>query len=195
VGSVKPLRVDVRVVAATNRDLAQAAQEGQFRLDLYARLSLWEAHVPALRQRRVDLFGWIDRLRARFAEERDLRLGPLAFAPDAAEALLLAEWTLNLRAIDRLVRELPSSGSRAWTAADLPPWVLERRVDPLAATVPATATPAAGATKQPIPTREEFIAAFTELDGNVRALARRFGRDRRQIYRWISAYDLTRPDE
>ena len=47
--------------------------------------------------------------------------------------------------------------------------------------------------KPPIPTREEFIAAWNELGGNVRALGRRFGRDRRQIYRWADSYGLRTP--
>src|SRR6185295_11015283 len=66
VGSTQPAHVDVRVVAATNRELQQAVNAGQFRADLYARLSLWELRVPPLRERRADLFPWIDRLHGRW---------------------------------------------------------------------------------------------------------------------------------
>src|SRR5262249_1579824 len=62
VGAAVPVKVDVRVVAATNRDLAGAVESGAFRRDLLARLSMWELRVPSLRERRADLLMWIERL-------------------------------------------------------------------------------------------------------------------------------------
>lgn len=174
VGSPRPVRVDVRVVAATHRDLAAAADSGAFRRDLHARLALWEIAVPALRQRRADLLSWLQRLG-----------GSVAFDPDAAERLLLSAWPTNLRGLDRLLHDLGGLGARARPVAvnDLPAWLGAPPPQAGPASAPAPGRPAA-------PTREEFIAAFERLSGSVHALARHFGRDRRQIYRWLEAHGL-----
>ncbi len=185
VGATQPARVDVRVVAATHRDLARAVTAQTFREDLYARLSIRELPVPPLRERRVDLLGWVDRLHAVWAARRD-GAAPLRFEVDAAEALLRFTWPLNLRGVERLVHELGAvhvKGGAIGRAA-LPAWLA----------APAAPAAAAGADPPPaadgVPTREEFVRAFDELGGSVHALARRFSRDRRQIYRWLEAYGL-----
>jgi transcriptional regulator with PAS, ATPase and Fis domain len=189
VGATQPVRVDVRVVAATHRDLARAVAERTFREDLYARLAAWELAVPALRERRADLLAWVDRLRAAWSAKRGAA-GSLRFDTDAAEVLLRFAWPLNLRGLERLVHEVSSSGAAAAVAtrADLPAW--------LGAAAAAADRPAPAADDEPragregVPSREEFSRAFQELDGSVHALARRFDRDRRQIYRWIEAHGL-----
>ncbi len=173
VGSARPVTVDVRVIAATHRDLAVAAETGEFRRDLYARLSLWEIQVPALRQRRVDLLPWLDRLRGAG--------GAISFEPDAVERLLLAPWPTNLRGLDRLLRELPAH-ARPVAAYELPAWITAPPASAEVAQVPIG--------RPPPPTREEFLAAFDQHGGSVHALARHFQRDRRQIYRWLDAYRL-----
>lgn len=187
VGATEPLRVDVRVVAATHRDLGAAAAEGRFRPDLYARLSLWELHVPPMRQRRVDFLDWLDR----FARAFRGRTGRLEFDAPAVERLLTAPWPLNLRSLDRLVRELPTD--RLLTVEDLPAWLASDPILQPAARAPeVVASPEPAGARPPVPTRDEFAAAFAELDGNVRALSRRFDRDRKQIYRWIEQWGLVR---
>jgi DNA-binding NtrC family response regulator len=174
VGGTRVVRVDVRVIAATHRDLAAASERGQFRRDLYARLSLWELRVPPLRARRIDLFHWIARLQRRWREGT-----PLVFEPDAAAALLAHPWPLNLRQIDRLVHELGAEKRTSAVAeAELPAWLDDAVVDE---------TPSE---RSAIPTRDQFVAAFEEHKGSVRALAKHFGRDRRQIYRWLDQHGL-----
>jgi transcriptional regulator with GAF, ATPase, and Fis domain len=195
VGGTRRLRVDVRVIAATHRDLSLDAEAGRFRADLYARLSLWEVRIPALRERRVDLLAWLDRIAA--AWRADHPSAPrLELTVDAAEALLLSRWSLNLRGLERLVRELSARERSAEpvTLAELPGWVLPT---PPAAAPPAGDTPppnavTTAAAVAPPPARDEFVAAYEELKGSVRGLARRFRRDRRQIYRWVEAYGLRR---
>jgi transcriptional regulator with PAS, ATPase and Fis domain len=197
VGATQAVRIDVRVVAATHRDLARAVGAGTFREDLYARLGIWELRVPALRERRADLLDWIDRIHSAWASKRAPggTVTALRFDADAAEALLRFVWPLNLRGIERLVHDLGSLPRAAGliTAAALPAWLPV----PSSAAAPASAiadapsnTPALAARPSDVPTREEFTRAFEELGGSVHALARRFGRDRRQIYRWLDAYGL-----
>ncbi|HEV8200038.1 MAG TPA: sigma-54-dependent Fis family transcriptional regulator, partial [Candidatus Polarisedimenticolia bacterium] len=199
VGATQPARVDVRVVAATHRDLGRGVAEGKFREDLYARLSIAELHVPALRERRIDLLDWVARLHADWAAKRGGDGSAPRFDADAAEALLRFGWPLNLRGVERLVHELGAGagGGGVIGKAALPSWLGTR-----AAGVAALASPAAGDTaaaaggaaegagREPVPTRDEFTRAFEELGGSVHGLAKRFGRDRRQIYRWIETHGL-----
>jgi transcriptional regulator with PAS, ATPase and Fis domain len=186
VGATQAVRVDVRVVAATHRDLVGAIAARTFREDLYARLATWELPVPPLRDRRVDLLGWIERLHAQWTAARNNAPPLPRFDADAAEALLRFTWPLNLRGVQRLVHELATAEGAGPTIgrAALPAWL---GVAPsVSAPEPAVAGPRADAP----PTREEFIRAFEQLGGSVHGLAKRFNRDRRQIYRWLKAYDL-----
>jgi len=171
---------------------------GSFRPDLYARLSVWELPVPPLRERRVDLMDWIARLHQRWSEERGGAPAP-RFTADAAEAMLRFAWPLNLRGVDRLVHDIGTSGNAAGEV-DLPRLPAWLKPPPAAAPAPARADSDArrapaddGDTARvpiPIPSREEFLAAHDHLEGSVRGLARHFGRDRRQIYRWLQTYGL-----
>jgi transcriptional regulator with GAF, ATPase, and Fis domain len=194
VGSTRPVAVDVRVVAATNRRLDEAIESGAFRRDLYARLALWEIAVPPLRERRGDLLAWLSRLHEAFDARRSTHAPtPIDLSPDAVEAVLLHPWPSNLRELDRLVHELAATHAGASIAADaLPPWI--SREPARAPEIEATGTRAAATPppsgKRPVPTREQFEAAFEALGGNVRALAKHFDRDRRQIYRWIETWGL-----
>lgn len=185
VGATRAEPIDVRVVAATHRDLAQDVEAGRFRRDLYARLRLFELRVPSLAARRADILLMLDRLYARWLAERGHPERPLHLEPDAVEALLLAPHRENLRSLDRLVHTLGIPRRPVLGLADLSPH-LER---PLAAEAarpdPAQPTPAV----TPPRSAEELRAAF-EREGSVRALAKYFGKDRKQIYRWLDQFGL-----
>jgi transcriptional regulator with GAF, ATPase, and Fis domain len=196
VGASQSLNVDVRVVAATNRDLADAVEKGLFRRDLYARLSMWELRVPPLRERRGDILSWIARLYGRWCEQRGRSEARLRFDADAAEAILCSAWPLNLRGLERLIHELAAEGSSGAvrTRAQLPVWVSAPSLPSPAAVSTVVTGPSPmpmGARAKPLaPSREELVEAFEKLDGSVRALAKHFGRDRRQIYRWLERFGM-----
>jgi DNA-binding NtrC family response regulator len=183
VGWSMTLTVDVRLVAATHRDVAASVEAGDLRRDLFARLSKWELRLPSLAERRGDLLDWIDRLwRAWHVERDDARPLP-TFTPAAAAAILGAPWRDNLRGIDRLVHAIASQRPSSVDTPDLPEW--------LRAAEPARAAPAApGTSRPPVPSRDEFVEAWERLGRSVRAVAKHFGRDRRQIYRWLEAHGL-----
>jgi DNA-binding NtrC family response regulator len=188
VGGADPVAIDVRVVAATHREPADAIAAGVLREDLYARLSLWELHVPAVRARRVDLHDWLVRLHAAWPHSGapHRRLPPLS--ADTMETLLLQRWPLNLRSLERLVRELAARpADHVVEPRDLPDWLAASSA---AASDLATGTPSPEPRRPPLPSRDEFVTAFEQLGGSVRALARHFGRERRQIYRWIEAHGV-----
>jgi formate hydrogenlyase transcriptional activator len=100
-GSGKTIKVDVRVIAATNRDLLQAVQRGRFRMDLYYRLNVYPIRLPPLRERGED----IGLLAGVFLREASRRLGRL-FEPISEEvlaALQLYEWPGNIRELQNVI--------------------------------------------------------------------------------------------
>ena len=104
VGGNRPIRVDVRVVAATNRDLPQRVQAGAFREDLYFRLAVIPIVVPPLRERSED----VPALVAHFAAQLAIETGsaPRRFAPGAMELLRRYPWPGNVRELRNLVERL-----------------------------------------------------------------------------------------
>jgi transcriptional regulator with GAF, ATPase, and Fis domain len=196
VGSTRTFPVDVRVIAATNRNLTSQVEQGAFRRDLYGRLSLWEIAIPPLRRRRGDLFMWLERLRARWLAERSRQAAarPWAFEGRAAEALLLREWRDNLRGVDRLVHALAGRETRGEedepiTFGALPAWLWEKTTTG-AHQVLAAPAPAPAPAPRAAPTRDELAATLARNHGSIRATARFYGRDRKQIYRWMDALGL-----
>jgi DNA-binding NtrC family response regulator len=111
VGATQPVRVDVRIVAATNEDLAAARDEGRFRADLFYRLAVFEIALPPLRERPEDLLA----LAARFA-------APLKLKPAAQQALRRHTWPGNVRELRSVIEQarlLAKSG--ALDAAEIEP--------------------------------------------------------------------------
>jgi anaerobic nitric oxide reductase transcription regulator len=101
VGDDRTHCVDVRVVAATNRDLEKEVAAGRFRADLFHRLAAYPISVPPLRERRED----IPLLAAHFLglARRRLGLGPVRLSPDARESLMAADWPGNARELENVV--------------------------------------------------------------------------------------------
>ncbi len=101
VGSDRTLQVDVRVVAATNRDLPAEVEAGRFRADLFHRLNMYPIRVPPLRERRSD----IPILAGFFLDgyQRRLGLGPVRLTDGARQALVSAPWPGNVRELDHLL--------------------------------------------------------------------------------------------
>jgi two-component system response regulator AtoC len=100
-GSNRRVRVDVRVVSSTNRDLADAVRDGSFREDLYYRLNVFHLAVPPLRERPEDVRPLAERLLARFG--REFGKGPLRLAPDAGELLADYAWPGNVRELQNVM--------------------------------------------------------------------------------------------
>ncbi len=122
VGGTRDIRCDVRIVAATNRDLRRAIDEGSFREDLYYRLNVVSVALPALRERREDLDALIDALSVRVG--RELGRAKVRLSDTAREAIRAYDWPGNVRelanAIERAV--VLAEGDQV-RADDLPPEV------------------------------------------------------------------------
>lgn len=212
-GEVRPLgakgtrKVDVRVVAATNRDLRAEVERGAFRRDLYARLSFLEVRLPPLRARRQDLLWWVHTFCGELAVKAGLPSRELRIQPEAAELLLAHDWPENLRGLDRFVHRALSSGEPSVgrrVLCSLMPEIgggTAGHADPAAAKLASGAArpPRVGESTEPPtppaydrPSREEFLGVYESTGRNVRATSKHFGRDRRQIYRWLELFGIER---
>jgi DNA-binding NtrC family response regulator len=178
VGASRPLRVDVRVIAATNADLLTATTEGRFRDALRARLTGAMIAMPPLRARRGDILA----LAEWFLGELS---GPRTLSADAAEHLLLHPWPHNIRqlrmAIQHLCARVPAGGEIALYDVEA---VLR---EPLGSASPPPVARTRAATTPP---REELVALLTSSAGNVSRIAEHYGKDVKQVYRWLKRYSL-----
>jgi transcriptional regulator with PAS, ATPase and Fis domain len=104
VGDVRSSKIDVRLIAATNRDLRLMAEEGGFRKDLYYRLSVICIHVPPLRERLEDIPSLVQAISTRLQQDKKLAHRP--FEADALEPLLRYSWPGNVRELENMVERL-----------------------------------------------------------------------------------------
>ena len=102
VGGHTPVKVDVRIIAATHKDLAQLVKSGKFREDLYHRLNVIRIHVPALRERRSDIPALVRFFLDRVAKE--LNVEPKTPVPEVIEALQAMDWPGNVRQLENACR-------------------------------------------------------------------------------------------
>jgi two-component system nitrogen regulation response regulator NtrX len=103
-GSARTIKVDVRVIAATNKNLEEAIERGEFREDLYFRLNVIPIIVPPLRERPEDIPKLVEHFAHRFGEEHNLR--PKRFDPRAMEALQRHRWRGNIRELRNTIERL-----------------------------------------------------------------------------------------
>ena len=126
VGGVKKVEVDVRLVAATNRNAAQSTADGTFRTDLLYRINSFEIHIPPLRQRRED----IEPL-ARYILNKIAGVNAPELAPQAIDALSSFSWTGNVRQLRNcLERAILLADNGRITTKELPPEIVYRRDEP-----------------------------------------------------------------
>ncbi|MFD0668451.1 sigma-54 interaction domain-containing protein [Ramlibacter sp. MAHUQ-53] len=149
VGAARPVDIDVRVVAATHKDLAQAVVDGRFREDLYYRLNVLPCHTTPLRERTDDIADLLDFYAARHAQDG---FEPIRFAPDLLAALRAYRWPGNVRELSNLVDRFTTLfPGQSVSLPAIPPSMLPPGMRALAAPAAAgpSATPFAPAPAQP----------------------------------------------
>jgi len=129
VGGTKPISVDVRIIAATNRDLAAGMKDGSFRADLFYRLNVVTVHLPGLRERRDDLNHLIRHFTQ--AKSREMGIPEKSFKPEAIDQLARYHWPGNVRELENLIeRLLVLSEGQTIGLEDLPDQVRRSDQDP-----------------------------------------------------------------
>jgi DNA-binding NtrC family response regulator len=182
-GAARPERVDVRVVAATNKDLETRLANGAFRQDLYYRLNVIHIHLPALRERTEDLLPLSEHFLAQSAGRaaKDIR----GFHEAAKKALLAYGWPGNVRELENVVeRAVALAEGGTVRVEDLPAAVRERKSpaeDSLASAV------ARGLTLEELE-RDYIQRVLAAEGGNKTRAAQRLGLDRKTLYRKLEEY-------
>ena len=164
-GASKPRRIDVLIVAATNRDLETMIEDGTFRPDLFARLSRWRITLPPLRDRAEDIYSIVEAM----GSFQGQPLEASRVEVEAVERLMLAPWPRNVRQLFDVVTKVtavdPKPGLRAWA--------VEQVLGPL----------------PPLPgrglTRAKAQSALLACDNNVTRAAKRLGVSRSKLRRLL----------
>jgi DNA-binding NtrC family response regulator len=186
VGTTRPVKIDVRVVAATHRDLDALVLEHRFRGDLLARLRGLSVTLPQLSERREDL-GLL--VRALLQRRAPRRAAGIAFTLEAARALVSYTWPLNVRELDKCLE------SAAVLAGDGEIGLKHLPAELRTAARAASAQPEAAHDDLPDvqrQRRDEIVAALRDHGGNVTAAAKALGKARAQVQRWIRRYGIDR---
>lgn len=183
VGEAGEVAVDVKVVAATNRDLASAAQRGEFRADLYARLAESTLAIAPLRERLEDIEPLWNHFIDTLGSGQTYTLTGATF-----EAMAAHDWPLNVREVRQLARHVllarPEGG--VLLPADLPA-AMHR---PAAKRQASATNPTLELSAGQVPTAQQLRRLVEELQGNVKEVAAFLGKDRTQIYRWLKRYGI-----
>jgi len=179
VGSTKAHPVDVRVIAATNRNLEQAMHAGTFRQDLFYRLNVIRIQLPGLRERREDISSLVNHFIRRF--NKRLRRDVKGISADALSALGGYDFPGNVRELENLIERAFAMGSRDQiTLADLPSLTARPSVAPSMSgnTVPTLAEVE----------KELILRALAVYSNDKEEAARALGISRRTIYRRLKEY-------
>jgi two-component system nitrogen regulation response regulator NtrX len=187
VGSATVVKVDVRVIAATNKDLAEEIRGGRFREDLYYRLNVIPIRTPPLRERRDDIPILAQHFATLFAEEHNKH--PKKFTPAALRALQDASWRGNVRElrnmIERLVIMVPSDSI---DVTDLPAEFFRAATDIISSSMPLS-------TLQQFKDEAEkafILAKLREHGWNVSKTAEAIDTPRSNLYKKIEQYGIKR---
>lgn len=173
VGGVRPVSVDVRILAATHRKLDELVSRGEFRRDLYARLANFTFALPPLRERQGDVGLMI----AAFARRRPIRL-----TVDAGRLLLQYEWPLNIRELhSALDIGATLAGQEPIDVVHLPGVVA--RPDQVRGSDCSPAVPHDNV-------RTRLLSSLTRHRGNVSEVARDLGKARMQVQRWMKRFRI-----
>ena len=193
-GGTRPVKVDLRVVCATHRDLEAQVAAGQFRADLYARLSGHTFAIPPLRERREDLGLLTAALLRGIAPDQAVQ-----FEPEAVRALCRYDWPLNVRELEKcLASAVVLARGGAIGVEQLPPALgADGATGGAAASTAPEASGARDTEIDPDPPklgrverREQLVALLQTHRGNVSAVARAMGKARSQVQRWLHDYGL-----
>ena len=209
VGSEHVINVDVRVLAATNKDLAKAVQNGTFREDLFFRLDVFPIRVPALRERKIDITTLAEAFVSGFCKENGLRSKKID--PSVFDTLARRKWPGNVRELKNVVERAAILSSDVITVADLPEDPHESPFDDEGEDTGASSGPAdsmSEAESTPLPTapsdrltlreyresteRAYIIDTLKALEWNISKAAIILGVERTNLHKKVRSYGIKR---
>src|ERR1700678_499027 len=209
VGSKRPVKVDVRIISATNRDLGQMAREGGFRKDLYYRLNVFPIMVPSLRERPADVAPLAKHFIARFAAEEHKSVAGLT--ADAAQMIDRFSWPGNVRQLENTIfRAVVLCDGPVLDLCDFPQIAAAMGLEPdtrahaavpahhLAAAGPSTVSPYGLPLTDEVGQFRKFEALESDIirmaighyQGHMSEVARRLGIGRSTLYRKLKEFGL-----
>jgi len=217
VGAKRPVKVDVRIISATNRDLSDLTREGRFREDLFYRLNVFPIFIPPLRERRDDVPALARHFITRFAAEEHKAVAGMT--PEAADLLERFSWPGNVRQLENTIfRAVVLCDGSMLDICDFPQIAAAMGVDArvrrafsmadmqahetpgFAPVLPASpyalsATDAAGHMRKLEEMESEIIRlAISRYDGHMSEVARRLGIGRSTLYRKLKEFGLEEPE-
>jgi DNA-binding NtrC family response regulator len=182
IGSTKPLKIDVRIIAATNVDLADGVKEGKFREDLFYRLSVVPLHIPSLRERKADIPLLLEHFRKKF--NLKLKKNIHGFSPEVEKTLIDYDWPGN-------IRELENTIERALVLSQKEQIYLEDMIYHGIGSPPSAYQSAGGKYKTLNEIEKEYIKIVLQSQrGNRSRTAQILGIDRKTLLAKIKKYSL-----
>jgi two-component system nitrogen regulation response regulator NtrX len=181
VGGEESLRVSVRVISATNRDLARLAEQGKFREDLFYRLSVVPIRVPSLRERPEEIRPLAEYFLADFCSRNNFK--PKRIEPEVFAALQKYRWPGNIRELRNIIERMAILSPDPITVDSIPLEIRHPNQEPSPSSLEQTRSQAE---------RDLIRQALEEAGGNVSAAARTLGIERTRLHKRIRALGLAR---
>jgi transcriptional regulator with PAS, ATPase and Fis domain len=184
VGSNEKVNVDVRVIAATNRDLEAAYRAGTFRKDLYFRLNVVTVHLPPLRERRSDIPVLVHHFLDRYAKGAHIQVTAAAM-----KSLLHYDWPGNVRELENCVARAVTLGDgKTIDVADLPPAIRSEQTDSGIVTSQDATTLSTTALAEM--ERMTILRVFEQANGDKALAGKMLGISRATLYRKLKRYNI-----
>ncbi len=190
VGGTKTIDLDVRVVSASNRDLAQLVSDGGFRQDLYYRLVVFPIDLPPLRERREDIPALVEHFLGKYAADAGKRIDRVE--PAVLDLLMSLDWPGNVRELENVIHRslLVASGSEI-TTKDVPSELFSVGDERSAAASVLNVGPCSLEELE----KEAVAQALEHYGGNLSDVARQLGIGRSTLYRKLDQYGLRKKDD
>jgi len=184
VGSNEKISVDVRVIAATNRDLEASYRAGTFRKDLYFRLNVVTVHLPPLRERRSDVPVLVHHFLDRYAKGSQIQVTSAAM-----KSLLHYDWPGNVRELENCIARAVTLGDgKIIDVADLPPAIRSEQADSGMVTPQDAATQSTTALAEM--ERMTILRVFEQANGDKALAGKMLGISRATLYRKLKRYNI-----
>jgi transcriptional regulator with GAF, ATPase, and Fis domain len=190
VGGLKTIKVDVRIIAATNQNLLQQVQAGNFREDLYYRLNVFPIDVPPLRERKEDILPLVDYFMDKFNKKLELSV---AVDSEVKEMLLRYQWPGNIRELENLIERMMLLAKNNLITSEEVPLEFKAALDKIiTAPVDDGKKPFKDYMRDHVENveRQMIIKCLEESGGNVTNAAKQLGLSRKGLQLKMIKYNL-----